>query len=266
MPDQETGEQRSDRYAAYLIDALRAASQNLPKFGTGHDVTAEEFRQLYGDDPFYNWLGLDSDLLYMTHRAASSMTSLYRKLGDGCQNLFRAIIRDEFSIRDDQALWEYTVQTDRGPRVRSLDGHIDVLDFPPTPALDRVREEWLPQAKARLGATISPRGVVFEVRQGYKSQDSKRSAGDVDNAGRIALQSLLPAVAVFSKQIPSTVVRKYEGAGFLVLRGIETDDPLESTFAFSEQVMGFDLAGLLSSRSNELRVETEHILSTILST
>jgi hypothetical protein len=194
------------------------------------------------------------------------MTSLYRKLGDGCQELWRAIIRDQFGVEDKAATWEYTVPTDRGPRKRTLDGRIDVLDFPQSPALRRFQKDWLPAAKKRLGAGINPRGVVFEVRQGYKSQDAKRAGGDVDNAGRIALESNLPSLVVFSNQIPGQITRRYATAGWLILRGTTAADPLTSTFAFAGKIMGFDLAGLLERNSKQLREETEAILSGVLQT
>lgn len=260
----ETDAERDERYLNYLLDAVRAAARKPPQFGTGKGVSVDEFKQLYGDDPFYAWIGFDSDLLYAAHRASSAMTSLYRKLGDGCQDLWRAIIRDQFGVTDPDATWEYTVPTDKGPRKRILDGRIDVLDFPESPALSRFQSEWLPKAKKKLGANISPRGVVFEVRQGYKSQDAKRAGGDVDNAGRIVLQSSLPSLVVFSNQIPDQIVRRYASAGWLILRGTTSNDPLTSTFAFARTVMGFDLADLLASNSRHLRHEIEAILSEVL--
>jgi hypothetical protein len=260
----ESRAEREKRYLAYLVDAIRVAARKPPQFGTGKDVSLDQFKRLYGDDPFYAWIGFDSDLLYTAHRAGSAMTSLYRKLGDGCQELWRSIIRDQFGVEDKDATWEYTVPTDRGPRKRTLDGRIDVLDFPTSPVLRGFQKDWLPAAKKKLGAKINPRGVVFEVRQGYKSQDAKRAGGDVDNAGRIALESNLPSLVVFSNQIPEQIARRYATAGWLILRGTSGTDPLTSTFAFAKDVMGFDLAALLERNSTQLRRETEAILSGVL--
>jgi hypothetical protein len=257
----ESQAEREQRYLGYLVGSIRLAARKPPQFGTGKDVSLDQFKRLYGDDPFYAWIGFDSDLLYTAHKAGSAMTSLYRKLGDGCQDLWRAIIRDQFGVDDKAATWEYTVPTDRGPRKRTLDGRIDVLDFPKSAVLRRFQKQWLPAAKKSLGAKINPRGVVFEVRQGYKSQDAKRAGGDVDNAGRIALESSLPSLVVFSNQIPEQIARRYATAGWLILRGTTATDPLTSTFAFARDVMGFDLADLLKRNSTNLRKETEVILS-----
>ncbi|MCP9487993.1 MAG: hypothetical protein MSC30_19315 [Gaiellaceae bacterium MAG52_C11] len=257
---------REDRYLSYLLNAIRASARRPPQLGTGRDVSLEAFRELYGGDPFYSWLGLDSELLYASHRAAAAMTSLYRKLGDGCQELWRAIIRDEFGVDDEAARWSYAIPKESGPAtVRKLDGYIDILDFPESPALERF-EEWLPAARARVGARASLRGGVFEIRQGYKSQDAKRSGGDVDNAARIALQGCLPVLVVFSTQLPTAIARRYASIGWLILRGDDTEDVLSSTFAFSRDVMGFDLAQLLRTNAAALRAETERSFAPILET
>lgn len=260
----ESSEQRDERYVTYLLGAIRQAARKPPQFGTGRDVSLAEFKALYGGDPFYAWIGFDSELLYTAHKAGAAMTSLYRKLGDGCQELWRAIIRDQFGVGDSDAKWEYTVPTARGPRRRALDGRIDLLDFPKSDALERFERDWLPAAKKKLGAQINPRGAVFEVRQGYKSQDAKRASGDVDNAGRIALESSLPSLVVFSNQIPEQIVRRYATAGWLILRGTTVDEPLTSTFGFSSRVMGYDLAGLFEEKSEQLRDEIEAILVDVL--
>ncbi|MGH3263634.1 MAG: hypothetical protein ACRDNS_16750, partial [Trebonia sp.] len=140
----ESQAEREQRCLGYLVDAIRAAARKPPQFGTGRDVSLDRFKHLYGDDPFYAWIGFDSDLLYTAHKAGAAMTSLYRKLGDGCQELWRAIIRDQFEVEDKAATWEYTVPTDRGLRKRTLDGRIDVLDFPSSPAMRRFQTGWLP--------------------------------------------------------------------------------------------------------------------------
>lgn len=255
---------REERYLGYLLEAIRASAKKPPQLGTGRDVSLAEFKDLYGADPFYSWLGLDSDFLYTAHRAGAAMTSLYRRLGDGCQELWRAIIRDEFKVEDAQAKWTYSIPKEGGREtVRELDGYIDVLDFPSSAALERFKE-WLPRARSLLGAKISPRGAVFEVRQGYKSQDAKRATGDVDNAGRIALQSCLPVLVVFSTQLPTQIARRYVANGWLLLRGSRTTNEFESTYAFAERVMGFELAAFFEASAPKLRRETERVFASLL--
>lgn len=265
MAESETIEARRERYVEYLTGAIRASATQPPQFGTGKPVSISEFRALYGADPFYSWLGLDSELLYTAHHAGAAMTSLYRKLGDGCQNLWRAIIRDQFGVDDEQAKWSYEIPKAGGRKtVRELDGYLDILEFPPSDALESFKA-WLPKAKSQLGAKLNPRGAVFEVRQGYKSQDAKRAGGDVDNAGQIALQSCLPVLTVFSTQLPVPIARRYRANGWLILAGDLSDDPLTSTYAFSRDVMGFDLAEFLDGHVEQLRTETTRVFEGLLS-
>lgn len=106
---------------------------------------------------------------------------------------------------------------------------------------------------------------MFEVRQGYKSQDAKRAGGDVDNAGQIALQSCLPVLSVFSTQLPLSISRRYRASGWLILAGVLNDDALTSTYAFARDVMGFDLAKFLDEHVTQLRAETTRVFEGLLS-
>src|SRR5437762_1771607 len=87
-------------YLNLLLDPLDACAQYKPKFGTEDiaGVTLEQFKIQYGEDPFYHWIGLDSDLMYAAHKAAGGMTSIYRQLGAGVDNLFRTIIKDSLLL------------------------------------------------------------------------------------------------------------------------------------------------------------------------
>jgi len=73
-----------------------------------------QFREMYGGDPLYHWVGLDSDLMYAAHKAAGGMTSIYRQLGVGCERLLRQIIQDEYQLNDKQAAWSYTYDKGNG--------------------------------------------------------------------------------------------------------------------------------------------------------
>jgi RHS repeat-associated protein len=74
-------------------------------------------------------------------------------------------------------------------------------------------QHWLEQACDQLKITSSfsaaLRGVVFEVRQGYKSKDSKRQNADIANAATAYSQGYLPVVVVLSSQIDSDVSARY---------------------------------------------------------
>jgi len=83
-------------YPRILVDAVRVCADYRPKLGHGakQGYSLAEFRSLYGGDPFYAWMGLDNPLMYAAHKAAGGMTSIYRQIGIGCENLFRQILMD----------------------------------------------------------------------------------------------------------------------------------------------------------------------------
>ncbi|KAF3978633.1 MAG: hypothetical protein HFP77_00895 [Methylococcales symbiont of Iophon sp. n. MRB-2018] len=59
------------------------------------------------------------------------------------------------------------------------------------------------------GVQIPPNGIVFEVRQGYKSKDSKRQNADIDNATVTWSNGYLPVFAIFSSQINTDIVLRH---------------------------------------------------------
>ena len=158
-----------------------------PKFGQGRKggLTVTEFQSLYGGDPFYSWFGLDNPLMYAAHKAAGGITSVYRQIGIAGERLFRAVLMDELGLDEDEATWSYTVQVAGGrTRKLSLDGRIPLDSVQHGPARARVAD-WMARAAADLGVqqtvAASLQGPVFEVRQGYKSKDSKRQNADIAN-------------------------------------------------------------------------------------
>ena len=108
------------------------------------------------------------------------------------------------------------------------------------------------------------RGIVFEVRQGYKSKDSKRQNADMANAAAAYSQGYLPVLAVLSSQIDSDIMERYERGQWLVLRGSLNDDPLNSTFAFVDHVAGYDLAAFFQRNAPLIRQFTREVLESLL--
>ena len=102
--------QEDQRYREILLTPIRICADYRPAFGTNRgqeEITLEAFRRLFGADPLYNWLGLDSPLLYAAHKAAGGMTSVYRQVGIGCERLVRAVIQDSLSLDDEEVRWGY---------------------------------------------------------------------------------------------------------------------------------------------------------------
>ncbi len=263
---------RTRKYLNILVEPIRVCAAYRPKFGqgVGAGLTVTEFQTLYGGDPFYSWFGLDNAMMYAAHKTAGGITSIYRQIGIAGERLFRAVLVDELGLSDDQVTWSYTVQTAGGRTRRlSLDGRIP-LDFV---ADTRVRErvaDWIRRAAADLDvapAVIETlKGVVFEIRQGYKSKDSKRQNADIANATNSYAHAYLPCLLILSTQIDTDIQVRYRNTKWAVLTGLpDEESDLRSTYEFMRQVVGFDLAGFFAEHSPMLKQEVHRVLKNLLS-
>jgi hypothetical protein len=257
--------------AEAFLEPIRTCADYVPKFGRSRSHAAQAalgwrgFDALYSADPFYSWLGLNDERVYAAHKAAGGLTSLYRQIGVGSERLFRRIIGEVLGLTDEQMRWSYTHDKGRGKTgVHSLDARISAADLGDEPAARLLR--WLTLAG---GAASQParsyESVVFEVRQGYKSADSKRQNADLRFGMRAYRDGLVPALAVMSTQVSEPVIQRYRTDGIVVLTGSLDDDPTVSTFAFFDQVVGYDLIGFLSRNSRAFSAEIERVIGALLS-
>jgi hypothetical protein len=137
---------RDKKYLALLLDAIRVCANYRPKLGHGGKAgySLEEFQEMYRNDPFYSWVGLDNPLMYAAHKAAGGMTSVYRQIGIGCESLFRKVIEDSLGLCEGDVKWSYTVKKGRG-KSRTL--YLDA----------RIPTEAVPDPKARSTRTLPTR-------------------------------------------------------------------------------------------------------------
>jgi len=290
-----------EAYVTTLLTGLRAIKDFKPQLGKGKGVSLKEFQSLYAADPLYHWMGFDSELMYAAHRASGAMTSLYRNLGTGCEHLIQRILSDRLKLTAEQLKWEYVVGEEafegapepivhpaniaevagaaedipeepadgkaKGKK-NSLDARIDLADLKSKEDADRIRK-WLERLKADRKVTWEPVGAVFEVRQGYKSMDAKRQAADIANAAQALARQRLPVLLIVSNQIDDNLIRRYGLSGWGILRGIIKplpghDDALQSTYAFLEQVVDYDLQAFFERNQKQIRQEVHSILETLL--
>ncbi len=258
-----------EKYLQIFLEPIPKCRYYKPKLGYGQQadgVTLEEFMHIYGADPFYSWIGLNSGLLYATHKAAGGMTSVYRQIGVGCERLFREIILDAAEYNDNTfAQWSYEVKTGSGKtRMLSLDARLEVSVIKNTSVRERL-SVWLAEYCRELGALQPPgNGVVFEVRQGYKSKDSKRQNADIDNAAVAWANGYLPVFAIFSSQIDTNVVLRYRNSRCGILVGNRSSDPNVSLYAFCKEVLGYDLARFFEENAEKFKSEINSILTALL--
>jgi hypothetical protein len=265
-----TSTKNDEAYLDIIRSALRVCLSYKPAFGQGRQggVTLAEFQKLYREDEFYSWFGLDSPLVYAAHRAAGGMTSVYRQIGIGCEAVFQRILRDSLELSDEDAAWSYQLPKRSGKARRlSLDGRIPIDRIGNTTKRDSV-SQWLRSAAASVGLAgkhvTSLDGCVFEVRQGYKSNDAKRQNADVANASSAYAHRYLPVMMVLSTQIPDSLAERYGRARWLLLRGTVGGSPTESSYAFCREVLGYDLAGFFRRHCDTIRSETKTIFEGLL--
>ncbi len=110
----------------------------------------------------------------------------------------------------------------------------------------------------------SLKGIVFEVRQGYKSKDSKRQNADLNNASNAYANGYLPCLMIISSQIDDNLVARYESSKWILLKGILNPDALVSTYAFLDKIIGFDFVGFMERNQSIFQDELHNILSCLL--
>jgi hypothetical protein len=256
-------------YLKIFLKPIKKCKDYKPKMGDGHNsqgISVDDFLRIYGSDPFYSWIGLDSGLMYAAHKAAGGMTSIYRQIGKGCENLFRQIICDATEYEDPSyCTWSYVTKTAEGAeKTLTLDARIEIEHIL-NPRVKKNVAVWLVKYCRHIEvANIPPNGIVFEIRQGYKSKDSKRQHGDIDNALNIYAAGYLPVFGIFSSQIDNDLVFRYKSKKCGVLIGSNSTNPYESLFAFSANVLGYNLAGFFERNSKILKREIEEVLAALL--
>ncbi len=262
--------------AAYLetiVSSIRVCATYKPKFGQGtrHGLNLRQFQDLYRGDPFYNWLGLDNPMMYAAHKAAGGMTSVYRQIGIGCEKVFRQVLQERLGLSDTDVVWSYEIPAPSGKtRTLTLDGRVPLAGIKDQSIRARF-QDWMQSSANSLGVDAkvfsSLTGVVFEVRQGYKSKDSKRQNADIANASNAYIKSYLPCAVILSNQIDGDILLRYRAEKWSVITGVlGGNDPLTSTYDFMRDVVGYDLAGFFERNSETLRMEVDLVLRGLLAT
>ncbi len=263
--------EQDKKYLDILVKYIRVCEHYKPKLGHGAKAgySLRDFQGLYQADPFYNWLGLDNPLMYAAHKAAGGMTSIYRQIGIGCEALFRRVLQDALGMTDDDVRWSYTLPKSRGQtRTISLDARIPVEKVENT-SRRKIVKRWIGQAALQM--EIEPQiakslmGIVFEIRQGYKSKDSKRQNADIANAAVAYTKGFLPCAGILSLQIDQNIASRYKDERWVLLTGIvENSSPHESIYAFTKEIVGYDLADFFKRNSDVLKSEIDKVLTALL--
>ena len=261
-----------DEYMKIVLDAIRVCARYKPKFGQGvkgEGLTLEQFQDLYREDAFYSWFGLDNPMLYAAHKAAGGMTSVYRQIGIGCEKLFRRVVKDSFELSEEDVTWSYRVALSSGrKRTLHLDGRIPLGKIGSRDKRNRFHD-WMRDSARMLDVDHqifeSLKGTVFEVRQGYKSKDSKRQNADIANAATAYTKGYFPCAVILSGQIDNDVLLRYRAEKWSIVTGVVgAANPVISTYDFMKNVIGYDLAAFFERNSSTLQREIDAILKALL--
>jgi hypothetical protein len=257
-----------DLYLRKFLDPLKICKKYKPKFGQGNKESGLELNQfieLYNADPFYSWCGLNSSLMYSAHKAAGGMTSIYRQIGKGCENLFKEILIESLKYSDRAFVeWSYKTKTKADKEKKlSLDGCILFSEIKNTKIKQNVIN-WTKEYIKIINSNLPKNGIVFEVRQGYKSKDSKRQNGDIDNIAVAWSQGYLPVFAIFSEQIDNDLVLRYKNSRGGVIIGKINGTPFESIFTFCKEILCFDLPAFFNKNSTVIKKEMHTTLEALL--
>ena len=255
-------------YLKKFIEPLKVCKKYKPKFGKGNKeegLDLAQFIDLYNADPFYSWCGLNSNLMYSAHKAAGGMTSIYRQIGKGCENLFKEILINSLEYKERQFVdWSYKSLTKaRKEKTLSLDGRIFFQEIQNKNIKKKILN-WTKEYCKKINAGVPNNGIVFEVRQGYKSKDSKRQNGDIDNIAVAWSQGYLPVFAIFSGQIDNDLVLRYRNSRGGVIIGNLSGSSYESLFVFCKEILNYDIESFFINNSECIKREIHNILEVLL--
>ena len=263
---------KDEDHLRIVLDAIEVCSHYRPKFGQGPrggGLTLDQFQELYRRDAFYGWFGLDNPMMYAAHKAAGGMASVYRQIGIGCERLFRRVVRDAMELSEEDVAWSYQVTSPGGrKRTLHLDGRVPLEKINDETRRDRFHG-WMRDSARTLDVDDkvfrSLSGTVFEVRQGYKSRDSKRQNADIANAATAYTKGYFPCAVILSGQIDGDVLMRYRAEKWSVVTGVlGAGDPLISTYDFMREVVGYDLAAFFERNRSTLQGEVDAVLQSLL--
>ena len=265
-------DEKDEKYLKIFLEPLKICAEYRPAFGSNKDegISLSDFQVLYGNDAFYSWIGLDSPLVYAAHRASGGLTSIYRQIGIGSERLLQNIIMDNFSLSKECIEWKYNyVGSNKKTATHILDARISLKDLKEKDYKEKV-QNWLNQSKKETSdpnyKKIQLKGAIFEIRQGYKSADSKRQNADLRFLANAYQNGHLPVIAILSSQVSETVIERYKRNGMLVLTGNKSNKATDSTFAFFKDVIGFDLEAFFERVSPKIKEEVHSLVNKLLST
>lgn len=197
----------------------------------------EEFQVLLADDPAFGALGLDDERYVIARVGGNLITSLHRKIGDLYEGIFAYLLKETYSVNDEEL--HYGVEVRIGDRVqlRSTDGLITREKY----------NEFIPEHWLQFD------GIGFEVRSCYQIGDSKRIQADYDMSLALKANNIKPIMLIMcNTSLKSPVARLAKS--WELYEGI-------NSFELIQTITGFNLYAFLQENSKTLKAEIDRVLS-----
>lgn len=197
----------------------------------------EDFQTLIANDPAFGALGLDDERYIIARVGGNLVTSLHRKIGDLYEGIFAYLLKETYSVGDNELHYGVEVKIGDRVQIRSTDGLITREKY----------NTFIPQNWRQFD------GVGFEVRSCYQIGDSKRIQADYDMSLALKANDINPVMLIMcgtSLRSPVTRLAKswelYEGT---------------NSFELIRTITGFNLYGFLQKNSKILKAEIDKVLS-----
>jgi hypothetical protein len=106
-----------------ILNIRKVLEFNPYKSYTGVN-SREEFQTLLSKDPAFGVLGLDDERYVIARVGGNLITSLHRKIGDLYEGILAYLLKETYSLADDELHYGVEVQIGERFQIRSTDGLI----------------------------------------------------------------------------------------------------------------------------------------------
>lgn len=218
--------------------------KNYNPYANFGDVSSKsDFIKVIENDPAFANVGFATEKYVIARIGGNLITSLHRKLGDMYEEMFQYLLREKFSIDDEDLHYSVNVEIGDRIQVRSTDGLLRENEF---------KNLNLPLLNDDISTS---KGIAFEIRSCYQIGDSKRIQADWDMALALRAKNLIPVMLITcATSLKSPVIRLRKS--WNLFEGVET-------FAFIHQLTDFDLLDFMKRNKKIISIPVNEIMANL---
>lgn len=217
---------------------------------TYSEVAPKEVEKEIKSDALYGLLFRDISEFYVQSVLGGRITtSLHRNFGDIVEMSVREIFKSAFDLDDQLAQSSFTLKSIEKRSTRTTDVTLPytALEEKTVGRLRAFHEQLCKRHRRDVeGLHATCKGVGYEVRQCYKSNDSKRRTADIDMSHLLANKGLAPVMLIFCSSSSASIIQDYNRLSkWLILEGT-------AAFEYVNDVTGFNYRAYLDSKIEKL--------------